>query len=407
MKVLVAEAAKPASLAIVRSLGKKGMKVTALDTINFCTSFLSKYCHNPIKCPSPEEDREVYIRSLLQIVKKEKYDVLYPVSDLTTIPISAYKDKFMQYVKVPIPDYETVMKAANKVNTLKIAVEENIPCPKTYFIKDLKEVKKLTGELDYPIVIKPACKTIWVNNRAVTTKVTASNYVHSAEELIPKYKKIHNKSPFPLIQEYVPGGGYGFFALLNHSEPRAIFMHKRLREYPITGGASTLRESIYNDKLKEMGLKLLKAMNWHGVAMVEFKLDSRDNQFKLMEVNGRWWGSLPLAIASGVDFPYLLHNMTVDGDIKPIFKYKTGVKCRLLIPNDILWFMSSLLKEQNKLKTIHEFFKFGNMAYDILSWDDPLPTIGALRVAFSQAANVFTKKRSLSGELLMKEEESN
>ena len=406
MKVLVVEAAKPLSLAIVRSLGKKGIKVTASDNMNLCTSFLSKYCHNHIKCPSPEEDREAYIKTMLQIVKKEKYEVFYPLSDVTTIPISAYKDKFMQYVKVPIQDYETIMKAANKANTLKIAMEENIPCPKTYFIKELKEVKKIASELEYPAVIKPVRKVIWVNNQVVTTKVTASNYVYSADDLIPKYENIHNKSLFPLIQEYIPGDGYGFFALLNHSEPRAIFMHKRLREYPITGGASTLRESIYNAKLKEMGLKLLKAMNWHGVAMVEFKLDSRDNKFKLMEVNGRWWGSLPLAIASGVDFPYLLHNMTVDGDIKPVFKYKTGVKCRLLIPNDFLWFMSSLLNEQNKFKTIREFLKFGNMAYDILSWDDPLPTIGALRVAFSQAADIFTKKRSLSGELLIRKEES-
>lgn len=163
-----------------------------------------------------------------------------------------------------------------------------------------------------------------------------------------------------------------------------------------------MRESVYNEEIKELGLRLLKAMNWHGVAMVEFKLDSRDNKFKLMEVNGRWWGSLPLAIVSGVDFPYLLHRMVTEGDVEPVNEYRIGIKCRLPIPNDLLWLVSSLKYSNKKLQALLEFFKFRNMYDDIISKDDPLPVLGALRASFEHFEQVLTGRATISGELLKK-----
>lgn len=161
-----------------------------------------------------------------------------------------------------------------------------------------------------------------------------------------------------------------------------------------------MRESIYNEEIKELGLRLLKAMNWHGVAMVEFKLDNRDNKFKLMEVNGRWWGSLPLAILSGVDFPYLLHRMVTEGDVEPVTEYKLGVRCRLLIPNDLLWLVSSLRYSNKKLEALVKFFEFRNMYYDIISKEDPLPILGALRASFEDFGQVLTGRATISGELI-------
>lgn len=86
-------------------------------------------------------------------------------------------------------------------------------------------------------------------------------------------------------------------------------MHKRIRELYTMGGPSTCAISVYDPKLLDYGLKILGALNWHGIAMVEFKKDSKDGTFKLMEINPKFWGSLDLAIASGIDFPYLLYKM--------------------------------------------------------------------------------------------------
>jgi len=397
VRVLVLEGAKPASLAIVRSLGKRGIDVTVGESVDFCTASLSRYCKNHIRYPAPERDRKSFIEALLVEVKSKEYEVVYPVAGETTLPIAMYKDEFTPYVKVPLPDYETIKKADDKAETLQIAKRLGIPCPKTYFVDTLKQVERIARQAHFPLVIKPRQKLKWTNGRATLTKVTEENYVFSRRELRVKYQKIHRQSSFPLLQEYIPGEGYGFAGLFDHGELKAFFMHKRLREFPITGGASTLRESIYCEEMRQLGEKLLRAINWHGVAMVEFKLDQRDGKFKLMEINGRWWGSLPLAIASGVDFPYLLHKLTVDGVVDSIFKYREGVRCRLLIPNDILWFLQSLRNQTPKVKVILEFSKFRNMSYDILSVEDPLPTIGALRGVFRRLVEIATRKVSISG----------
>ena len=194
-------------------------------------------------------------------------------------------------------------------------------------------------------------------------------YVNSASRLIElcnkQFQKENSQSNKFILQEFIPGEGYGFFAIFDRGEPKAIFMHHRLREYPITGGPSSFAESIYDERLKELGLKILSELNWNGVAMVEFKLDSRDNQFKLMEINPKFWGSLNLAIASGVDFPYLFCLLAKGEKFEPVFKYKQGVKFRWLFPND---FMYLLAHRGLSLKFYKDFFD-KTVKYDISSSD--------------------------------------
>ena len=133
--------------------------------------------------------------------------------------------------------------------------------------------------------------------------------------------------------------------------------------------------------------------------MVEFKLDTKDGGPKLMEVNGRSWGSLPLSIVAGVDFPYLLHKIVTEGDVEPVFEYKTGVKCRWLIPGDLLWFAASLWNGGGRSGVIREFLRFSGMNYDILSKSDLLPAVGAMRVMAHQMRDVVSGRRNVSGEV--------
>ena len=140
-----------------------------------------------------------------------------------------------------------------------------------------------------------------------------------------------------------------------------------------------------NEEIIELGTKLLKAFGWYGIAMVEFKIDPRDNRPKLMEINPRFWGSLNLAVASGVDFPYLLCKMAMDGDIDLRLEYKTGIKSRWLFYGDIKYLIAVLkgystpwgYNSPGRKQTILDFMKFyeRDTAYDFLSWDDPVPGI--------------------------------
>ncbi len=400
MSVFVADGAERTSLAIARSLGEKGIEVHCGESYPFSTAALSKYCKKNFVYPDPQVNCKMFIDGLIDILKNGDYKAIYSSREVTTIPISYYKKELERYTKVPFPDYSKMLMVHDKAKTIKFATEHGILVPKTYFVESMEELEEISGTIEYPVVVKSRCKTTWSDRKPMMLKVTSRNYVNNKNDLVNISGDIFKKSgEMPLVQEYIHGKGYGVEVLFNHGELRAIFIHRRLREYPITGGASTLRESVYNEKLKDITLDLMKGLEWHGVAMVEFKLDEKDGEPKLMEVNGRFWGSLPLSIAAGVDFPYLLHKMVIEGDVQPVLEYKTGVKCRWFITGDIFWFIASLKNGKDKWHIIREFFKFNETNYDILSKDDFLPAFGALRVMMHQVKEVISGKRNISGEM--------
>lgn len=190
---------------------------------------------------------------------------------------------------------------------------------------------------------------------------------------------IHETVPLPLVQEYIPGEGHGVFLLMNRGKVRAAFAHRRVREKPPSGGVSVVSESVALDpRLLAYSQQLLAALKWHGVAMVEFKHDRRDGRAKLLEINGRFWGSLQLAVDAGIDFPYLLYRMAVDGDIEPALTYREGIRLR--------WWLGDLdclllqFRDGSRLRALVEFLKSNGNATrgEVFRWDDPVPGIAEL-----------------------------
>jgi predicted ATP-grasp superfamily ATP-dependent carboligase len=261
----------------------------------------------------------------------KKYDVLVPVGYITSSEISKQKGTFTSLVNVPVADYEYLRIAADKSAGLKLAEKLGVPIPKTYYPETLMDVRETAKTLNYPVVVKGSLETGKV--RYASSPVQLENRCIELSQSSPDRK-------LPLIQEYIPGRGYGFFALFNKGKPKCFFMHKRILEYPPTGGPSVVAESVYEPKLKEYGIKLMSALNWNGVAMAEFKLDLRNGKFVFIEMNPKFWGSLDLAIASGVDFPYLLCKMAVDGDVDLVSDYKVGVRFVWPFPDALLHFLS-------------------------------------------------------------------
>ena len=362
--VLVTDAQMRSSLAVIRSLGKRGLNVTAGEETRFTTGFFSKYCSNKVVYFNPTNEEEKFVENILDIVKNNDYDVVFPVADNCLKPIIQNREEFNKYTKIALPDNEIFMKAYDKGNTLKIAIENNIPCPKTYF--NIDELYENQEKLTYPLIIKPRISS---GSRGLKT-------CRSFDDLISNYKELQEKFGALLVQEYIPyGGEMGVYTLFNfESEPRAVTAQQRIRSYPVSGGPSTLRKTIKNEISEEaikIGFKLLRAMKWSGVGMVEFRIDERDGSLKLMEVNPRFWGSLQLSILSGVDFPYMLYRLFMDGDVEPILDYKEEVYCRWLLPGDILWFLNA----PNKLKNLNKFLRWDTQD-DIISREDIGPTFG-------------------------------
>lgn len=385
MSVIVTNANSSKALTVTRSLGKKGIDVITTDSKRFSPSFFSKYSTNHFTSSSPKIKPDEYINQLLNYVKKNNVDVLMPVKSTDTLLISKYKHKFTPYTKVPFQDYSKMIQLNDKKKLVEIASEIDIPIPKTYNIINSNDISNVAKDISYPAVIK-------LKN---ATSSIGISYAQSENELILKYNQTilkYNltKNDYPLIQEYIPGDGYGVSALFNQGDLRAIFTHKRLREYPITGGPSTMRISVQHPEMEKIAVNLLKHVGWHGLAMVEFKLDRRTNKPYLLEVNPRFWGSINQAVSSGVDFPYLLYQMAMDGDVKPVLNYKIGVKTRSLF-NDFRSLISHLKNSNNHFQMIKEFVNFrdDNMYYDELSKDDILPAIMFFYRGIGETLGVF------------------
>jgi predicted ATP-grasp superfamily ATP-dependent carboligase len=162
------------------------------------------------------------------------------------------------------------------------------------------------------------------------------------------------------------------------SEPKASFAYRRLREYPASGGPSTLRESVRDPDLRATTERLLSLLGWVGVAMAEFKVDPRDGRPRLLEVNPRFWGSLHHAILCGVDFPWLLCRMAVDGDVDRVEEYRVGVQSRSLLHGEVMHFLTCPARWRLR-PALCNF----SIPDDVLSADDPWPTLGRIASLFA------------------------
>lgn len=357
------------SLAAVRGLGRRGVACAVGETTGLATAAFSKYCERRIVYSSPVHTPEKFMDEMRALVQKHNFQMLLPMEDATLRLFARFRDEFSKWTYLPVGPVEKIDFANRKDEVLTLAETLGIPVPKTWHITDLFQVAQVKDHLPYPVVIKPR----------TGSGALGVAYPETPAQLTALYPLIHEQYPFPLIQEKIPatGAGYGASFLMDEKGAvRASFVHKRLREYPVTGGASTLRESVHRDDIREMARALLSAIGWFGVAMVEFKIDPRDGRPKLMEINPRFWGSLALPIAAGVNFPYLLYKMARGETFSPVETYQTGVKCRWLLPGDLLHFIYN----PHRSRLLPGFFNFRERStvYDILSLHDPLPVVGRI-----------------------------
>jgi predicted ATP-grasp superfamily ATP-dependent carboligase len=409
-KVLVTDASERAALAVIRSLGKKGIRVIAGDGNSLNAGFLSKYCWKRIRYHPPEHNKRLFVKEIISFLKVERPDLLIPVTDFSLIPLAENKEEIEKYAKLASPDYNALLDTYDKYRTFKKAKLIGVPVPSTHLLQDLgdeKGVKSLSETINYPAVIKPRMKPIWIGNKAIFLKVTEKSYVRTKQELIRRIQEMNKRlasirfsEGLFIVQDYVEGEGYGVEALMDGSKPLAVFAHRRIREYPISGGASTLRESAYDKTLMGLGIKLLKGLQWRGIAMVEFK--KKMNKAWMLEVNGRFWGSLPLSIYAGIDFPYLLwkYEMNEGEMLDRQVKYAVGLKHRWLIPGDIMWLYSSIKAKRNSAKCLKDFIESFAVPDDIISFRDLAPTIGAVATSWQLLSDTRKGKRSLSGETI-------
>lgn len=302
MNLLVFDGGNQNTLAIVRHLGKqhKEIKIHCIVHNKISLAGYSKYIYKKHLLPSLKTKPTEFLNSLLELIKTEKIDSLFPVGS-ASFSFCITHANLLSSVKTILPPKKSFDIAESKSLTHELAIAANVPVPISIKVKSREELN--TIDLPYPIVIKAPFE---MGKNVV-------EYAKNKEELFSKFDNMcktynFNYPDFPILQEYVNGDGYGFFAYYKNGVNQCYFMHRRLREFPVTGGASTCAESVDIPELKQLSENLMASLNWNGVAMVEFKKDNKTNTYKLMEINPKFWGSLELAIVSGINFPEFVIN---------------------------------------------------------------------------------------------------
>ena len=329
-RVLVTDAHTTAALAIVRSLAAAGMSVTVVrEAGRFSLAAASRHAHRVVSLVPVEQQPARHVEELLHEASTGQYDVLIPTTDSTVAVVQTCRDAFERVVRVALPHGCALAGARDKQITVERARAADVRAPHTTVFTSVGEAQAGADGLSYPCVIKPRFSREWDGRGAMTRGSVA--YAHSPASLRRAFETSRVDPGSLLVQEFVHGDGVGVFALMESGLPIAVFAHRRLREANPTGGRASLAVSIAPDeRLIAPALRLLRALDWTGVAMVEFKDPGAPAPPVVMEVNGRFWGSLPLAIAAGVDFPRLLVRQMLGLPVDAPSAYAVGVKCRHL-----------------------------------------------------------------------------
>ncbi|MBF0547064.1 MAG: ATP-grasp domain-containing protein [Candidatus Riflebacteria bacterium] len=324
MKVLVTDAGFKHTLGIIRSLGKAGIDVFCVGKRGDIGA-LSKYSSG-IGFPSKYFD-ENHLDYIFREIKKRKYEVLLPVSATATEFVSRQLKHFQRILPVPIAEIEKIDFAFDKLRIAELSERIGVPSPKTYY--DPSGKFQSVSSLSFPLVIKR-------RNELYNQPVKYANSIEEYEIIMNSWK-----GPPPIIQQFIDGVGCAFFALYDRGECKRIFMHKRVRENPPSGGPSCCAESIFEEDILQYGKKILDSLNWHGVAMVEFKRSIIDGKPYIMEVNPKFWGSLDIALQAGVNFPLYAVKMALGERIEFSDKYQVGLRYHWPLDGEISHFLLS------------------------------------------------------------------
>lgn len=362
-RILFLDGEARSTLSIIRSIGKNynfDIYVAGRNKNDICR--FSKHTKKFLIYQDPLKSKIEFLESLESMVLENKIDFIFPCSDLTLYPIcdSNFYDKYNS--KLIAPSKESYLITFDKRKMNEIAKKSDVLIPKDY------ELDRIT----FPCVIKPRQSRFYINDTMVHG---FREFINDRQEADLFFESIKNMDTTPLIQEVIQGEGNGVFVAAKDGEIFGSFAHERIREVPPGGGASTLRKAANIDnELFDSAQKLISELKWSGIAMVEFK----GKYF--MEINGRPWGSMDLAVSSGVNFPSMMIETFVNS--KNIDELKKQFDNPYDKNHYAKWIEGEFeyikyLEKKQKVSLIEKLkilcLPFKNTSYDTFKLTDPLP----------------------------------
>jgi predicted ATP-grasp superfamily ATP-dependent carboligase len=328
-RILVLDGHSAAALAVTRSAGRAGHWVAVgAGRGAFAAAKLSRFCNESVDYPVSTDDAEGFVACVLELTRIHEIDLVLPITDWTIGPLSIHRDRFANLCKVVLPSHGAFEAASDKHRTLQLAQSLGIEVPVSYLIRSMSDLDA-AKDLVFPVVVKDRQSVRWFQNRAVLGSVS---YAYSQNELQRAVASRLQSTEDVLVQQFVGGIGIGFSCFIANGKVFLPFEWERIREVDPRGSGSSCRKSIALDPpLAELSGRLISAIGFEGIAMVEYK-KTKDGRFVLMEINGRFWGSIALPIASEIDYPRFLIDWYLSGKLPPdIFSYKTDITCRRMV----------------------------------------------------------------------------
>lgn len=329
-------------LTVIRSLGRKNICIHTGWCSPSSFALHSKYVKKVHYIPQFSIENDSWKQSFIALFKQENYDLVIPCNDHTMIPLQAYRKELETFAPIYLLSDRAFDITQDKIKTYELAKSNNIPVPKSIIITRNSDISKILSNFSFPIVLKPRLSVSLDNieNKHFVRKI------YSKDELSNYMKYILRENEKVQAQENFIGTGVGVEVLANKGEILVAFQHIRVHE-PLMGGGSTYRKSAtLHPELLDATKKSIKKLSYTGVAMIEFKINFDTNQWIFLEINGRFWGSLPLAMSSGVDFPYYLYQLLVNEKKDFPQEYKKGIYCRNFL-YDLDWMIQNFQADKS------------------------------------------------------------
>lgn len=313
------------SYVILDSLARRGVEVHVGDASRLAMCRTSRSRASFSRYRSPYADPEGFVDDVAAAMERTGAKVLVPGHE-DAVTVARHRDRLPPGVTAPVGDADLLARALNKWEVAKMAREAGVSVPETFKPDSLDELRSRARDLVYPAVVKTQ-----LGNSAKGVFVVAS-----AEECVSRFEAAVRDyalaAPnWPVVQAFARGAGYGVCLLYNRGELRAAFCERYIRCKDGDLGTSVFRESVEAPHLVAQARMLMDGLGWHGVAHLDFIYDEATGASALIEINPRFWGALDLSVRAGVDFPWLLYRMAVDGDVEPVLTYRAGVTSRWIV----------------------------------------------------------------------------
>ena len=375
------------ALAVVRSLGGRGITVSVGAIRSTGMALHSRFATTGFTYPSPYTHQADFIETVkTEALRLGGKPVVYAFSDATWLSLYTYREALAPHMTLIFPSETSVDIAFDKAATYSLAHISGVHTIPTQAPVTHEEILHLSREVDYPVVVKSRRSVTWKDGVGI---FGTASFVQNHDALVSQFEKISQESgELPLIQTCIYGEEYGVEMLAHKGKPFALIVHHRLRSLSPTGGASVLKETIgegdlYHE-LRGYAEVLVKKLAWSGPIMVEFKVDSDTRMPYLMEINGRFWGSLPLSVAAGADIPYQYFMYATTGKVPPQVTYaREGVVSNHCM-GDIMHLLRVFFRRDamrsrlypKRMSALQSFFTLprGTVS-DVWSLHDPKPAL--------------------------------